>query len=113
MVTPEQILKFVDDAKTNTFSEDTKLIWLNEIESRIHCEILEHQDSFTDISPEEIGTRALTAQPPHTAVYWSWLYAMIDFAAEDYDKYQNDMQLFNSFWGAFARHSIRKRGGSL
>lgn len=113
MATPAQILKFVDDSKPNTFSEDTKLIWLNEIESRIHCEIYKHREEYMDISPDEIDTRDLTAKPPHTAVYWSWLYAMIDFAAEDYDKYQNDMQIFNTFWNAYAKHCIRKRGECL
>ncbi|MGM9647116.1 MAG: hypothetical protein ACI3YH_03170 [Eubacteriales bacterium] len=110
MATPVQILKFVDDAKPNNFSEDTKLIWLNEIEARISCEIFGHMDSYTYITAEEIGTRKLTADPPHTAVYWSWLCAMIDFAAEDYDKYQNDIQLFNTFWNEYAKHCIRKRG---
>lgn len=109
MATPEQIIQFVDDAKPNSFSVDTKLIWLNELEARIFCEILGRKDPHRDISQEEINTKQLVADPPHTAVYWSWLYAMIDFAQEDYDKYQNDMQLFNSFWNAYAKHCIRKR----
>ena len=109
-MTPVQILRFVDDAKPNTFSAATKLFWLNEIESRICCEIFKHQEEYVDISPDEVGTRELVAPPPHTAVYWSWLYAMIDFATEDYEKYQNDMQLFNAFWDAYAKHCLRKRG---
>ena len=40
---------------------------------------------------------------PHDKIYWAYLTAMIDFANGEYNKYQNTMQMFNSFFGEFMR----------
>lgn len=99
-MTVGNVLKLVDETKPNFYSETVKTIWLSELEARIHGDILRHKDQYT---PIEVGDteRVLLAPEPHTAVYRWWLYAMIDMTAEDYEKYQNDMQLFNAAWEAY------------
>ena len=47
--------------------------------------------------------KELLAQPPHDKIYWAYLTAMIDFANGEYNKYQNTMQVFNSFFSEFMR----------
>ena len=96
-MTVGNILKLVDETKPNSFSEMVKTIWLSELEARIHNDVLRHTEPFTSLEAGEFE-RELLAREPHTAVYRWWLYAMIDHAAEDYEKYQNDMQLFNAAW---------------
>lgn len=107
MATVSQMLKYIEDTKPHAFSEDTLIVWLNEIEGRIHHDIFDKTD-YEELSPDE-PDRVLAAPAPHTAVYWTWLYAMIDFAAEDYSNYQNDMQLFNAAWDAYAKWVQRNK----
>ena len=52
---------------------------------------------------DEDKDKELLAQPPHDKIYWAYLTAMIDFANGEYNKYQNTMQMFNSFFGEFMR----------
>lgn len=107
MPTASQILKYIEDTKPHAFSEDTLIVWLNEIEGTIFHDILDRTD-FDEITPDDLD-RVLVAPPPHSGVYWTWLYAMIDFAAEDYSNYQNDIQMFNAKWDAYAKWVQRNR----
>ena len=99
-MTVGQLLKFVDETKPNHYNLSTKMVWLAELEARVHGEVLRHPHPFPTMD-EEDQERVLLAPEPHTAFYRWWLYAMIDMTAEGYEKYQNDMQLFNAAWEAY------------
>lgn len=105
-MTVGQILKFVDETKFNSFSEQVKTVWLSEIEARIHNDVWRHTEPFRSITAEDTD-RVLLAEEPHTAVYRWWLYAMIQYTSEDYAEYQNAMQLFNSAWEEYEGWYIR------
>ncbi|MGM9567973.1 MAG: hypothetical protein ACI3W6_07335 [Clostridia bacterium] len=51
-----------------------------------------------DGSPTELLVSA-----PHQKIYYTYVMAMIDFANGEYNKYQNSMALFNSFFDCFTR----------
>ena len=74
MATLKSVIDYVDEIKPNAFSNEAKTKWLNECEGLVQTE-----------------------------VYWAYLTAMIDFANGEYSKYQNTMQMFNSFFGEFMR----------
>ena len=42
-------------------------------------------------------------EKPYDRLYLSYLYAMIDFANGEYNKYQNSMQMFNGEFSEFMR----------
>ena len=44
---------------------------------------------------------------PPVKLYAPYLEAKIDYANGEYNKYQNSMQMFNSFWGEFMRWFAR------
>ena len=104
MATLKSVIDMVDEIKPNAFSNEAKTQWLNECEGLVQTEVLlfaseeiitYHYDADKD--------KELLAQPPHDKIYWAYLTAMIDFANGEYNKYQNTMQVFNSFFSEFMR----------
>lgn len=49
----------------------------------------------------------LLVEPPHHKIYPEYLSARIDYANREFDKYDNSMRMFNSFWGEFSRWFAR------
>lgn len=103
-MTLSQVIARVDEIKPNAFSNAAKTAWISEVEGMVQTEVLLW-------APEEIivydyerdKDTELLAEAPHDKLYWAYLTAMIDFANGEYNKYQNTMQLFNSWYGEFMR----------
>ncbi len=98
-MTVRNLLRKVDDIKPNDFSVETKIGWLNEVEGMVQTEVLLlateeiiEYDAETDLDNE------LLVRSPHNKLYEPYICARIDFANGEYGKYQNSMQMFNSFW---------------
>lgn len=103
-MTVSQVIERVDEVKPNAFSNYTKTIWLNEIEGMVQTEIFLLNP--VDVVQYEYGKdkdRELLVSPPHDKLYPAYLEARIDFANGEYSRYQNSVQLFNSFYGEFMR----------
>lgn len=100
----EQIIRMVDDIKPNAFSDETKTIWLSECEGLVQTEVmLLDPAEIIRYSFEADREAELLAKAPHDKIYWTYLTAMIDFGNGEYSKYQNTMELFNSYFGEYMR----------
>ena len=99
-----EVLRLADSVKPNAFSEEAQLSWLNEAEGLVQTEVmlLATDEVIVYRWPEDAETELLV-KPPHDKLYTAYLYAMIDFANGEYNKYQNTMQVFNSFFSEFMR----------
>lgn len=99
-----QVIAYVDDIKPNVFSDETKTAWLNECEGLVQTEVMllaiEEVIQYDFETNEETE---LLAKAPHDKIYWTYLTALIDFANGEYNKYQNTMQLFNTYFGEYMR----------
>ncbi len=103
-MTVSQAIRRVDDVKPNAFSNHTKTIWLNEIEGMVQTEVfLWNPVDAIQYDYAQDKDRELLVNPPHDKLYPAYLEARIDFANGEYSRYQNSMQLFNSFYGEFMR----------
>ena len=99
-----QVLQVVDHIKPNAFSEEAKTAWLNECEGLVQTEVmLLAVEDVTTYEYQADKNTELLVKPPHDKIYWTYLTAMIDFANGEYNKYQNTMQLFNSYFGEYMR----------
>ncbi len=100
----EEVMEFTDRVKPNAYTEEQKLQWLNDCEGMVQTQVFL-------FAPVEIVRYALPAdkntellvEKPHDKLYLSYLYAMIDFANGEYNKYQNSMQMFNTEFSEFMR----------
>ena len=104
MATLSGVITQVDDIKPNAFSHVSMTAWLNECEGLVQTEVfLWAREQVIVYSYTADSAAELRVQPPHDKLYWTYLCAMIDFANGEYNKYQNTMQLFNSYFGEFMR----------
>lgn len=98
----KKLFRYVDSVKPNAFSDEDKLVWLNEIEDRVQLDVmLRWPGEVVQYSLPEDEETELLLEPPHTAVYRYWLQAMIDFENGEYDKYQNTSEMYNEAWNTF------------
>lgn len=98
----------INNLKPNTYSQTDKVKWLSTLDGIIKTEIIDtHEgagqvefngyDDDTDLSTE------LIAPAPYDSVYIRWLEAQIDYANNEYDKYNNSIALYNTEYSSFAR----------
>ena len=102
-MTIKEIIHKVDNARPNSFSSETKLNWIRQLDGKIALNVM-----LMDISEADRFQRAgLEDEPlvsfPHDDIYELWLYAKIDFENGEYSKYQNSMEMYNEHYGAFVR----------
>ena len=104
MATLKSVISMVDSIKPNAFDDEAKTAWINECEGLVQTEVLLWaSDEIITYTYEWDQEKTLLVRPPHDKIYWTYLSAMIDFANGEYNKYQNTMQMFNSFFGEFMR----------
>lgn len=103
-MTIAEIIEQVDDVKPNSFSEETKVRWLNSLEGRIQTEVMlmEANEVRPYVWPECKDFEPLL-EAPYDDLYGMWLTAQIDLGNGEYSKYQNSMAVFNATYGGFVR----------
>ena len=101
------VITKVDDIKPNSYSEEDKLQWLEDIENKIHGEIvMQYVDpvEMTDFSDDE---SELIAPNPYDNLYISYIIAKIDFYNNETTRYNNSMIMFNEEYQAFINYYNR------
>lgn len=101
------IIDLVDGQKPNAYSEEHKKHWLDQMDRMAWREVFEtHEDppveSFEGYTAETDGSTALLIPDDYSQVYVYWLYAMIDFANQEIQRYGNSMIMFNTVYADFA-----------
>ncbi len=92
-----ELFNFVDSVKPSAFDDETKMVWLNELEAMIQTEVyLKAEPELYKNDDEE-----LHLMPPYDSVYRYYLQAMIDFHNGEYDKYNATYEMFNEKYGDF------------
>lgn len=106
MNTIKQIIQRVDEMKPNAFSPQTKLEWIAELDGKIAVDVhLAHHVELTQ--PRYQYPEGLDLVPlvkfPHDALYDKWLIAQIDAANEEWQRYANNIEVFNSYYKDYVR----------
>lgn len=96
----EDILAEIREIRPNEYQDEWILKQVDELRQRILRELMAGY-----IIPDE-GGELMTPSPYHK-VYVYWVLAQIDLANSEYDRYNNDLQLFNSSWQEFANYVSR------
>lgn len=100
-MTLENLIERINRMKPdNRFSNEDKVAWANEIEGRIQQEaFLQPAEIIYDWETDKDTKLLLNA--PHDSVYEHFLRAQLSYANEEYDLYQNEMEMFNKCWASF------------
>lgn len=112
-MTIAEVIAKVDALKPNTYAQEDKVDWLNNLDARVMSQIiLTHErkdpcccfygyDSTTDQETE------LLVPAPYDEMYLRWLEAMIDYHNSEDDRYNNAIILFNNAYEGFKTHYTR------
>lgn len=102
----------VDTVKPNTYSQIDKVKWLSELDGIIKAEIVDTHEGGENVSFEgyteytDLDTKLLVPAP-YDEVYIRYLEMQIDYANNEYGKYNNSMMMYNSAYTAFEKYYNR------
>ena len=103
----------VDTVKPNTYSQIDKVKWLSELDGIIKAEIIDTHEGGEDVAFSgyteytDLDTKLLVPAP-YDEVYIRYLEMQIDYANNEYGKYNNSMMMYNSAFAAFEKHYNRE-----
>ena len=97
----------VDNIRPNQISTAQKTEWILNVEKRVKNEIyLAHKHDgvdFTNFNSSTIATDTLYVPEPYSEIYTLFLCGMVDFYHAEYDRYNNDVDLFNKTFDDYAQ----------
>lgn len=100
-MTLKELIAWGDLMKPNNrFTTDEKTRWINTVEARVQQEALQQAPEI-QYNYETDQEKELILKPPHDEVYRWYLMAQLSAANEEYDRYQNEMEMFNGAWDTF------------
>lgn len=112
-MTINEAIQAVDSLKPNGYSELEKIGWLSELDGTIKVEIIDTHEGAEDISFNGYDEQTPLEQEllvpyPYDRIYKSWLESRIDYANQDFAKYNNSTTVFNTDYLSFQRAYNRK-----
>lgn len=110
--TLKEIIALVDELNPNAYSNNIKAQWVNEVEAYIQTEIYNVAPldvvSYTDY--EESKDKELSLDAVNDKIYLTYLQAMIDFSNKEYQAFNNDIALYNTYIDTYAKWYVRTHG---
>ena len=100
-MTAGEALERVDALLHNAYSQEEKLAWLGQVESRVSALM---GKPFSPLGRQSL----LLAGEPHSAMYLHWLESRIHYHNGEYDRYNNAASLFNGLFWDFEAQLLRK-----
>lgn len=100
------LISKIDATKPNSFTLAEKIGWVNEVEGLVQTEILLLDPTQFVIYPSLLPVGydpELLAKFPYDKIYWAYLCAMVDFCNGEYNRYNNSINLFNTWFGEYSK----------
>lgn len=132
-MTPNKVIELVDRLRPNSYSEEDKLRWINELEGIVkrlvfqwdaeyiaEIEALYKSEEITEEKYKELidktkpyaypddMDRELLVGAPFDNVYQLYLEAMIDYYNKEYGNYNNSVMMFESRFSDYKKAYIRE-----
>jgi len=113
---PTEAMELADKLKANMMSDTLKIRFLNEVEARVHGEIImKHEHTAAQEECPVYGLPEPGAEEPEMLVpdkyammYVYWLESRIDEQDREWDDYNNHRTLFEAEWNNFFDSYIRE-----
>lgn len=131
-MTPSKAIEIVDRLKLNSYSDEDKLRWINELDGMVKRLVFQWDEKYLSeletkrknnniteeeyaeairkmkpyAYPEDMDTELLVTDP-FDDVYTLFLEAKIDYYNREYANYNNSAMVFESQWNEFKKDYIR------
>lgn len=102
----------IDSLKHNTYTQSDKVVWLSKLDSIVKKHIIDTHEgaeevTFTGYDDNTDLQTELLVPTPYDQVYTLWMEAQIDYCNGEYDKYNNAIDVFNTFYEGFKSYYNR------
>ena len=102
----------VDAVKPNVYQQPEKIKWLSELDGIVKKEIIDTHEggegvTFSGYTEDVNPNTELLVPAPYDEVYIRFLEMRIDYANNEYGKYNNSLMMYNSAYNAYEKHYNR------
>ena len=105
-MTPNKAIETVDRVKINPYSEEDKLMWINELDGMVQRLVFQNDTVKQYSCPEDMDTELLIPAP-FDDCYALFLEAKIDYYNREYANYNNSAMMFESQFNEYKKDYIR------
>ena len=109
----EQAIDICDRQKPNAYTREDKIHWLGKLDQMLYDEVISRHEGgpeeFVPYPEDADGETELLADDAYADMYVKWLFAQIDFANAETQRYNNSMAMFNALYEGFAKSYTRRR----
>lgn len=95
MATIREIIDLVDKEKPNPYTDEEKIQWLINCEMQVSKDIFKADAAVDEEDLSENLTLPLMITAPFEDVYEFWLLAQIDLRQGEYNRYNNEINMFS------------------
>ena len=106
-MTPNKAIEIIDGLRPNTYSEEDKLRWINELDGMVQ-KLVVQSDEIKEYSYPEDMDKELLIPAPFENVYPLYLEAKIDYQNREYGNYNNSVMMFESQFTEYKKAYIRE-----
>lgn len=106
-MTPNKAIETVDRLKPNSYSEEDKLRWINELDGMVQRLVIQTDNVIQYSYPEDMD-RELLIPSPFEEVYALFLEAKIDYYNREYANYNNSALMFETQYSEYKKAYIRE-----
>ena len=110
--TLKEIIELADELNPNSYSNNIKAQWVNEVETAIQTEVfvIAPVDVVSFLPYEDNKNKELSLDETWDKIYLTYLQAMIDFSNKEYAAFNNDIALYNSYVDSYSKWYVRHHG---
>lgn len=108
-MTPNKAIEIVDSLKPNSYSEEDKLRWINELDGMVQRLVFQNDEDKIKqyVYPDDMDKKLLIL-PPFDDVYTLFLEAKIDYHNREYANYNNSATMFEAQYSEYKKAYIRE-----
>lgn len=106
-MTPNKAIEIVDKLKLNSYSEEDKLRWINELDGMVQRLVIQ-SDNVTEYAYPDDMDKELLIPAPFDDCYTLFLEAKIDYYNREYANYNNSAMMFEAQFNEYKKDYIRK-----
>lgn len=106
-MTPNKAIEIVDGLKPNTFGDEDKLRWINELEGMVQRLVIQ-ADEIKQLSYADDMDKELLIPAPYEDCYTLFLEAKIDFYNKEIESYNNSALMFEAQYSEYKKDYIRQ-----
>lgn len=105
-MTPNKVIEIVDKLKPNSYTDEDKLRWINELDGMVQRLVFQSDEIKQYSYPDDMDTELLIPAP-YDEAYSFFLQAKIDFYNREYSNYNNSAAMFENTYDEYKKDYIR------